>query len=170
MKKNKCKKKQYRCVFLQDMKTYSWLDVKKIRPFRKEDTGLDRPGDYITNVPRYKHSHAVAIQLGLGILNDPDNPRKYLLDETKQSDGNQCYSSEVQVPLPVKKRALKSVKETLDSSLGRSLPKGCLLENPVAEFEIRDLVEEKKLSQTSSGLSKRKLPLAETGSTKRRNH
>ena len=163
MKKNKCKKKQYRCVFLQAMETYSWLDVKKIRPFRKEDTGLDRPADYITNVPRYKHSHAVAIQLGLRILRDPDNPRKYLLDETKQSDGNQCYSSEVQVPLPVKKRALKSVKETLDSSLGRSLPKGCLLENPVAEFEIRDLVEEKKLSETSSGLSKRKLPLAETG-------
>ena len=73
-------KKQFRCVFLQAEETYSWLDLCKIRPFKEEDSGCDRPPDYITNVSKCKKCHSVAIQLASKILADPSNLWKYLMD------------------------------------------------------------------------------------------
>ena len=48
--RKKGSKKQFRCVFLQANETYSWLDMRKVRPFRQEDTGEDRPADYVTQL------------------------------------------------------------------------------------------------------------------------
>ena len=71
---------QFRCVFLQADETYSWLDLCKMRPFKEEDTGCDRPAEYVSKVSKYKESHSVAIQLGCKILADPSNVCKYLMD------------------------------------------------------------------------------------------
>ena len=78
-------RKQIRCVFLQSNETYTWLDMKKVRLFSKDDTGEERQEDYVTTVSGYTDTHLTAIQLGLRILADPSNPEKYLMDRNKEA-------------------------------------------------------------------------------------
>ena len=50
-------RQQFRCVFLQAGVTHSWLDIKRIRRFREEDTGEGRGTDYVTKAPRWVAGH-----------------------------------------------------------------------------------------------------------------
>ena len=50
---------QWRCVFLQAEEMHSWLDRKRLRQFREEDTGEERGGDYVTLVPRWEGGRSI---------------------------------------------------------------------------------------------------------------
>ena len=61
-------KEEFRCVFLQAGETFQWLQVKNLRPFSNEDTGIGKPQEYVVTQPKYQEQHLLAIHLGVRSL------------------------------------------------------------------------------------------------------
>ena len=76
-------REEFRCVFLQAGETFQWLQVKNLRPFLNEDTGVGRPHEYVVTQPKYQDQHLVAINLGVRIL-DGGSVGKLTLIEDKE--------------------------------------------------------------------------------------